>query len=73
MVTTMQILPYLVARLVHVEGAVFEGDTAPHNDPTIGTFVAVDVEVVRCREDGDQRGKPCCLTLTIHLVAVRTK
>ena len=33
------------------------------------TFVAVDVEVVGCREDGDERGEAGGLTLAVHLVA----
>ena len=36
---------------------------------TTPTFVAVDVEVVGCREDGDERGEAGGLTLAVHLVA----
>jgi hypothetical protein len=34
------------------------------------TFVVIDVEIVRSREDGNERRKTRCLTLTVHAVAV---
>jgi len=37
------------------------------------TFVVVDIQVVRSREDGDEGGKTCSLTLPIHAVAVKEK
>lgn len=35
------------------------------------TFVVVDIQVVRSREDGNEGGEACSLTLSVHAVPAR--